>query len=164
MTTIDPKKVTAIRTIGGSPGDVVYTQQFEGTFNVTELWKAIRENTVPFVKGRCPILQSHLDAAKQMDVHWETVEGMTLQRRNSPLLVLMCKDGTGFIADGNNRLVRRIKDGCEDFLAYIVSYEDREKFRVTTEALIDGEWKKLDEWEDLTKPILGKHFPQAHCE
>lgn len=155
-------RIAEVRYHNATLSDVAYTHEFEGSFNITRALADIASGALKPLRARCPILPSHVEANARADIHEPTVRKMTPERGDQPLLVFMCRDGTGFVADGNNRLRWRIEHGLEDFKALIVGFEEREKYRIETWVRFEGsnEWEKVDEAKLLALSI-GQHRPEA---
>lgn len=98
------------------PLDELFFNETYGTLNISAALRQID-------KAKPPALRMPLDDAlkqhiRRVEIDPSVVTGMTVQRRNQPIMVVMASDGANII-DGHHRIARRIKDGLSHVRAYI---------------------------------------------
>ena len=143
-----------IRLEGALITDVSYTHETEGSFNVTKILRSLDQPWVE--KVIFPFNASIIESNMQADVHPETVNKMTPERGDHPVVLMGCEDGTAFVVDGNNRMRWRILRGLKFARAHFIPFEHREQFRVRLMIERDGVWREVDPKEEL-ESMKGKH-------
>jgi hypothetical protein len=53
----------------------------------------------------------------------QLIAGMDVSRRDTPILVVVQETGRGRVVDGNHRLLRRHRDGCDTVKCFVVPWE-----------------------------------------
>jgi hypothetical protein len=107
-----------------------------GTVNITKAWRVTRD-LGPIAPERFPIDAALLEHINTTEVDEERIAGMTMQRRNLPVMLALVPSGV-YVIDGAHRIQARARLGLKWARGYLLSAEAVERIRVRMWKLLPG--------------------------
>ncbi|CAN7329526.1 ParB/Srx family N-terminal domain-containing protein [Neorhizobium tomejilense] len=100
--------------------------QFEGlVYNVTGLTELAKKGGFKYGPHNAPINDNmRYGISGYVEPDPAIIDGMTIQRRDEPILVVELQNGMVRIVDGHHRLHRRMKDGLPNVWQYLIPHKD----------------------------------------
>lgn len=143
-----------VRVDNAHPLDELFGGDVLGMLNVSEALRNIAGQT-PYT---IPLDDGLKRNVSKNEYDHGIVKRMTPERRDEPILLLVCGDGLNVI-DGTHRLKRRIRDGLKDVKAYILRSETMAYMRVRMfRQGADGAWTQI---AGMTDEDLDAHVRAA---
>lgn len=98
-----------------------FAHEHDGEFDITETWKAISQNLIPFQRVAFPLTDdiAHLTWTNR-EIDFDRVCDLTPDELLDPILILLTDTGKHILADGSHRLMRLWFDGAKEVRAFMV--------------------------------------------
>lgn len=92
-------------------------------WDVTGLRLAMLQDPAQFGPIEVPIDDALMHSVSlYKDLDEQRITDMDQGRRDTPILVVLQENGRGRVVDGNHRLLRRHRDGCETISCYVLPW------------------------------------------